>query len=364
MAIWPSGLEARWAGRESSRAGVLPMDVQGMIFDCVDATRDAAALLSELDAHGVAHVSVGGPAEYDAALDELGTPRGSTWVVAGTASSLRAARQRGLPRVCLLEGRGGRSQRELEGESDIAVHSLAELSVALIRDYERPRASAETAGAFRALVVDGSPAPSSLGLVRALASSADYVIAADRGVDVLFGLGVAPDAFCGDADTADPRAAAWARGRAKVDIRYPRAKYETDLGLAITCAHHEAARRSRRLELTLTCASGGRPDHALAVMGVAAAQADAWPRIVEDAFECRLLSPGGRRSWPMRAAVGRRFSAIALREGAVLSETGSRWELDREPLALLSDEGVSNEVVADPCVVTCHAGVVAVFLMR
>ena len=116
--------------------------------------------------------------------------------------------------------------------------------------------------------MDGSPEPSSVELVRALAAGADYVVVADRGAEVLFQAGVRPNVFCGDADSVSPEVAAWAHGQASTDIRFPVEKYATDLALAIDCARHEAARQGARLHLTLTCATGGRPDHQLAVLGL------------------------------------------------------------------------------------------------
>jgi thiamine pyrophosphokinase len=149
-------------------------------------------------------------------------------------------------------------------------------------------------------------------------------------------------------------------------VRYPSEKYATDLELAIDCARHEAARQGKGLALTVTCASGGRPDHALAVMGRLARAADASPRLVEDGFECRVLAPQGTSSWAVGAgegSLGATFSAIPLAEGTVVSEAGMRWELDRRALPLLSDEGVSNVVECEDARVTCHEGVLAAFVL-
>lgn len=215
-------------------------------------------------------------------------------------------------------------------------------------------------------MVDGSPEPSSVELVRRLARDADYVIAADRGAEVLLEAGVEPDVFCGDADSASSEVAAWAHGSARTDIRFPSEKYATDLALAIDCARHEAARQGCRPELIVTCASGGRADHQLAVMGLLAKSADASPRIVEDAFECRLLAPTGEATWRVGAegAVGMTLSAIPLAEGTVVSERGMRWNLDHKRLQLLDDLGISNVVMGEDAEVTCHEGVLATFLIR
>ncbi len=215
---------------------------------------------------------------------------------------------------------------------------------------------------MRALVVDGSPEPSSSELVQKLAAEADYVVAADRGAEVLHAAGVRPQVFCGDADSVSPEVAAWAHELAATDIRFPSEKYATDLALAVDCARHEAARRGARLQLTLTCATGGRPDHQLAVLGLLAEHADASPRVVEDGVEYWILSPQGASEWKIEQPEAT-FSAIALREGTVISERGSRWELLEQRMALLGDLGISNVTGADGATVTCHEGVVAVFLI-
>ncbi len=215
--------------------------------------------------------------------------------------------------------------------------------------------------------MDGSPEPSSVGLVRRLAGESDYLVAADRGAEMLYAAGVEPDVFCGDADSVSPEVAAWAHASARTDIRFPSEKYATDLALAIDCARHEAARRGAQLQLTMTCASGGRPDHVLAVLGQLAASADAQARIVEDSYECRVLSPCGASSWMVgdeEGALGATLSAIALRPDTVISERGLKWELDHRRMELFGDLGISNVVVKPSAEVVCHEGVLAVFLVR
>ena len=145
-------------------------------------------------------------------------------------------------------------------------------------------------------------------------------------------------------------------------------KYATDLSLALDCARHEAARQSRALSLTLTCASGGRPDHALAVVGLLAELAQegaACARLVEDASELRILAPAGQAEWRLGAdACGRTFSAVAVAPNTRIDEKGLKWELADKPMGLLDDLGISNVVVdADACV-TCRSGAVAAFLLR
>jgi thiamine pyrophosphokinase len=306
------------------------------------------------------------PDIYLAALEALGTPRERTWVFEDAPYGLRSARAAGLRTVCVFgegrrEGRGS-DEDALSATSDVFVHGYAELSLALIDDFAACD-PARLRGETRVLVVDGSPLPSSPELVASLAADADYVVAADKGAEALLAAGVAADIFCGDADSVSEEAAEWARARSSAEILFPSEKYDTDLGLALACARHEAARRGTSARVTVTCASGGRPDHALAVVGLLAQNADLSPRIVEDGYECRVLSPDGMASWRIGGREGATFSLVALREGTVASERGFRWELDHRSLGLLADLGISNVVASDAAEVECHAGVVAAYLI-
>ena len=308
------------------------------------------------------------PDVYLHALGLLGTPMGQTWVFEDAPFGVRTAHETGFPVVALLNDHDGRDESFLRAHADILVHGYDELSLALIDDFAPSVAAdaAEGGEVCRVLVVDGSPQPSSPELVARLADEADYLVAADRGAEVLHQLGRAPQAFCGDDDSVAPEVAAWAHASATTDIRFPSEKYATDLALAIDCARHEAARRGARLQLTLTCASGGRLDHQLAVMGLLARNADASPRVVEDDLECRVLSPQGAPSWSVGAqegAVGATLSVIALGGTAMVTERGLRWELDHRELAPLDDLGVSNVVCSSDAQVVCDEGVAAVFLL-
>lgn len=325
------------------------------------------------------------PDIYLRAAEVLGTPKESTWAFEDAPFALSSARRAGLRTVALFNDHDGRDEYQVRQNADIFVHGYGELSLALIHDFAPQDVQRE--GVLRVLVVDGSPCASSPELVSCLAGESDYVIAVDRGAQALRSANVTPDLFCGDSDSADPDVARWAREVARDEVRYPSEKYVTDLGLAIWCARNEAARRGRTLRLTLTCATGGRPDQALAVIGLLAKNADAAPRVVEDDVEWRVLSPEGCLRWnvgasaaatgslPRLSAVGTpsvavtssveaTFSAIALREGTVVSEVGSKWELDHHELGLLDDMGISNVVASPDARVVCHSGVVAVYLLR
>ena len=293
------------------------------------------------------------PDVYLEAARRLGTPRSSTWVFEDAPFGVRTARRAGFPVVGLMNDHDGRREEDVRPWCDVFVHGYAELSLALLRDYERPaRAAGEP---LRALVVAGSPEPSAPGLVS---------LRADGGADVCRAAGVVPDVLCGDGDSASAAAAAWAASAARTRVTFPSEKYATDLALAIDCARHEASRREAPLALTVTCASGGRPDHALAVVGQLAGSGAASARIVEDGYEMRIVSEEGERAWRLGpGAEGRTFSAVAVAPGTRIDERGMRWELEDKPMGLLDDLGISNVVTSPEAEVVCRAGAAAAFLL-
>lgn len=106
-------------------------------------------------------------------------------------------------------------------------------------------------------------------------------------------------------------------------------------------------------------------DHALAVFGVLASNADLAPVLVEDAFECRILSPRGKTTWTFGdEACGHHFSFVALADGSLVSESGMRWNLDRYCVDALRDRGISNVIDEPVASITCHEGIVAAFLIK
>lgn len=308
------------------------------------------------------------PDVYLEAVRRLGTPISETWVFEDAPFGVRTSKLAGFNVVGLMNDHDGRDERDVKPWCDIYVHGFAELSLALIEDYATPTMQAIAApGAepLHALVVDGSPTPSSSALVARLAAEADYIVAVDCGAETCRAAVVVPHAYCGDHDSVSESDGAWASENAGRTIAFPSEKYATDLSLAIDCARHEATRQGRTLRLTVTCASGGRPDHALGVVGLLAGAADASPVLVEDSFEMRVIASEGAREWQLGAdARGRTFSVVAVAPGTVVSETGMKWCLDKRPLGLLNDLGISNVVEGDRATVSVRSGAVAAFLLR
>lgn len=212
--------------------------------------------------------------------------------------------------------------------------------------------------ACKVLVVCGSPVVASPELLRQLAGECDHVVAVDRGLDALLGAGLGCDVYVGDADTVSDvgRALVDAAIDFEVESHNPYKDY-TDLALALDAVR----RRWPGAEVVATCATGGRPDMALSVLGLLAGYEDAPIWIVEDKVVARVLHAD--ESWTIENAEGKTFSIIAIAPNTEISEHGLEWELDHSPLGLLADTGISN-IVRTTATITVHKGVAIAYLYR
>lgn len=212
--------------------------------------------------------------------------------------------------------------------------------------------------ACKVLVVCGSPVLASPELLCHLAGECDHVVAVDRGLDALLGAGLSCDVYVGDADTVSDE------GRALVDAaeafeveRHNPYKDYTDLALALDSVR----RRWPGAEVVTTCATGGRPDMALSVLGLLAGYVDAPVWIAEDKVVARILHAG--ESWTIEGAEGKTFSIIAIAPNTEVSEHGLEWELDHSPLGLLADTGISN-IVRSTAEIEVHTGTAIGYLYK
>lgn len=195
-------------------------------------------------------------------------------------------------------------------------------------------------------------------LLRRLAGDCNHIVAVDRGLDALLGAGLSCDVYVGDADTVSEagRALVDAAKDFEVELHNPYKDY-TDLALALDAIR----RRWPAAELYATCATGGRPDMALSVIGLLANYKDAPVWICEDKVTARILHQN--ETWTIEDAAGKTFSIIAIAPNTEVSEHGLEWELDHSPLGLLADTGISN-VVRRTAKVQVHQGVAIGYLYR
>lgn len=211
--------------------------------------------------------------------------------------------------------------------------------------------------ACKVLVVCGSPVVASADLLRRLAGECDHIVAVDRGLDALLSAGLSCDVYVGDADTVSDKGRALVEAAKDFEVeRHNPYKDYTDLALALDSVR----RRWPAAEVVATCATGGRPDMALSVLGLLAAYKDAPVWIAEDKVDARILHTG--ESWTIEGAEGKTFSIIAIASNTNVSEHGLEWELDHNPLNLLADTGISN-IVRTTATITVHQGSAIGFLL-
>lgn len=210
----------------------------------------------------------------------------------------------------------------------------------------------------KVLVVCGSPVVASAELLRQLTGECDHTVAVDRGLDALLGAGLSCDVYVGDADTVSDE------GRALVDAakdfeveRHDPYKDYTDLALTLDAIR----RRWPSAELYATCATGGRPDMALSVLGLLSNYKDAPVWIAEDDVTARILH--ANESWTIEGHEDSTFSIVAIAPNTEVSEHGLEWELDHAPLGLLADTGISN-VVRGTAKIQVHIGIAIAYLYK
>lgn len=212
--------------------------------------------------------------------------------------------------------------------------------------------------ACKVLVVCGSPVLASPKLLCHLAGECDHIVAVDRGLDALLGAGLSCDVYVGDADTVSDEGRALVDAAADFEVeRHNPYKDYTDLALALGTIR----RRWPGAEVVATCATGGRPDMALSVLGLLSGYTDAPVWIAEDETTARIVHKD--ETWTIEGHEGSTFSIIAIAPNTEISEHGLEWELDHSPLALLADTGTSN-VVRRTATIQVHQGVAIGYLYR
>ncbi|MGN0035075.1 MAG: thiamine diphosphokinase [Coriobacteriales bacterium] len=239
------------------------------------------------------------------------------------------------------------------------------------------------------LIVGGSPEPSTPSFVHDVAGKSRKVVACDAGGDACKEADVAIDAVVGDLDSCSDEAIAYAKRCGAEFLTYPEDKDATDLALALDLARRERAdcigdacaietRQAdpQRFQVGLTCVSGGRLDHMLAVLGTLCESTELAPVIYEDSYALLVLEAPTliefddlRLTYPLvdelyGPYVGRTISLLSLDGRARVSENGMKWDLDHVVLEPLGDLGVSNVVASDHASVEVFGGTCALMLLK
>lgn len=182
--------------------------------------------------------------------------------------------------------------------------------------------------------------------------TADYVIAADSGLDHASAAGIPVDLIVGDLDSISPAGLA-AATEANIPIeQHARDKDATDLELSLGAAVRYGAER-----IVIVGGGGGRVDHLLA--NAMLLTSPAWADVDVE----WLLGPAHilaiRHEATIDGAPGDLLTLLAVGEPADgVSTEGLRFELENDVLLASSTRGVSNVFVSSRATVRVQHGVV------
>ncbi len=183
----------------------------------------------------------------------------------------------------------------------------------------------------------------------------DFLIGADGGTLHCLALGRQPQVVVGDLDSLEPALVEQLMAQGVQIERHSPIKDQTDLELAIECAHRYAAD-----EVLLLGALGGRLDQMLANVLILARQA--WPfslRLVDETQIAQVLRGG--ETLRVDAPVGSTLSVIPLSESVTgITYAGLEYPLVNATLPFGSTRGISNVVQSVPATIQLATGVLLV----
>jgi len=198
------------------------------------------------------------------------------------------------------------------------------------------------------IVCHGDP-PSEALLKRELAQ-ADLVLCTDGVALWLEGLGIVADFVIGDLDSLSGAEVS----APLVDAGPHELQDSSDSAKAVAFALERGAKR-----ITLLGATGGRLDHTLANISLAAAcREDAEVHVLDDSCDLQVLS-GLRR---LDVPAGAPLSIVPLTPDVRIRTEGLQWELD-EPLEL-GTRGLSNRALAEEITIDVTEGLVALIIFH
>lgn len=204
---------------------------------------------------------------------------------------------------------------------------------------------------MRALVIaNGEPVSSEL--LHLLAAGADIVVAADGGLRHAFDADVPVEAVVGDLDSLSEDDY---RRLPSSAIQQDTNPNGTDLEKAVAYAFSRGAS-----QVDVTCAGGGRADHALANLSILVTyRGRGILRLIDDRFEISLVD----RKVSVEGAPGTVVSLVAIGECTGVTTSGLRWDLNDYTLRF-SAYGVHNELATGSATVAVASGNLLLFRGR
>lgn len=181
------------------------------------------------------------------------------------------------------------------------------------------------------------------------------VVVADSGIDRANEVGISPTIAVGDFDSVTAQGFLLAEAEGVEIHRFPAAKSETDLELALL---HVLGLEAE--QLTVAAIGGGRLDHFLANMLLLGDERFASMEIEALVDNYRVTVLRGQRT--LAGPVGSILSLLPIGGPAeAISTSGLQYPLDDETLTASSPRGMSNVLTAPLAVVNVGVGVILAF---
>lgn len=204
-----------------------------------------------------------------------------------------------------------------------------------------------------ALVVGSAPAAGAPDWYAGVIRAADLLVAADAGLELCVDAGRLPVVCVGDFDSVSSRMLADAESAGVELRRYPAAKDESDLDLAV-----RAAREAGATHLSVTAAFTRRIDHTLAALGTVLRATDLQAVAIEPGWSAYALDVACRPALELVLEPGETFSVMAPAGEARVTIVGGAYSLVDEVIPPLSSLGLSNCATGRRQVVRVHKGAV------
>jgi thiamine pyrophosphokinase len=207
----------------------------------------------------------------------------------------------------------------------------------------------------RAIIVAGGKPPSSEVWHRWVREG-DRIVGADGGSGQVLAWGQIPDLTIGDMDSLCDEDRAVLQREGCRFVVHPRAKDQTDLELALTCAVEEGAQ-----EIVILGAFGGRLDHTLAnILLLALPELRHVPVWLVGDREVIVLAQSGQ-SVTVEGQPGDVVSLLPLAgDTSGVTTMGLAWKLEGDRLRFGLTRGVSNELTAPVAVIEVEEGLLLV----
>lgn len=202
---------------------------------------------------------------------------------------------------------------------------------------------------LKVVIVSGGNEPSEK-LLRSYLKDADFLIAADKGIECLYNYNIIPNLLLGDFDSAKKEVLSYMQAQVKETLEFPPEKDYTDTEIALI----EAINRGGN-KIYLFGALGSRMDHTLGNVGLLlkAKRSGAILEIIDDNNRLYLA----KKNMTLLGKPGDNISFHALSDTVInLWIKGAKYKLEGYDMNLLDPRAICNEFIDGPVELSYEEG--------